>query len=39
MLKVLKVSNTVLYYEQKIKGYVEGVKSVVCSFYTTLYTE
>ena len=25
--------------EQKIKGHVEGVKSDVCSFDTTLYTE
>ena len=25
--------------EQKIKGYVEGIESGVCNFYTTLYTE
>ena len=25
--------------EWKIKGYVKGVESGVCGFYTTLYTE
>ena len=35
-----EVSNTVLCYEQLIKGYVcWGVKSGVCGFYTTLHTE
>ena len=36
----VKIVKGVKYFtEQKIKGYVKGVKSGVCGFYATLYTE